>query len=385
MSQLKLPVYFDYMATTPVDPEVANIMCQYLSSADHFGNPASVTHQYGKAAARDVAQARNQVAALVNADAKEIIFTGSATEADNLAIIGAARFYYRNGKHLITMQTEHRAVLDACEYLSHQGYEITYLAPQKNGLLNLEDLKAAIRPDTVLISIMHVNNETGVIQDIQAIGEIAHQHGILYHVDAAQSVGKIALDLSQLPIDLMSLSAHKIYGPKGIGALFVRRKPRVRLEPIIYGGGHEFGLRSGTLATHQIVGMGEACRLASEKIAREPQRIAALRDRLWQGIQTIPGIQQNGDPAQRVCGCLNISFADVDGEALLAGLSNLAVSSGSACNAATIEPSHVLLAMGLSRALAQATLRISLGRFTTDAEVDYAIHYIQQQLTRLRS
>jgi cysteine desulfurase len=372
------------MATTPVDPAVAEKMSQCLTKEGVFGNPASHTHSYGWKAAELVQQAREQVAALINADAREIIWTSGATESDNLAIIGAARFYQRQGKHIITMSTEHKAVLDACRYLASQGFEITYLNSEINGMLDLQKLKDAIRRDTILISIMHVNNETGVIQDIAAIGEIAKQHGVLFHVDAAQSAGKIPIDLQQLKVDLMSFSGHKIYGPKGIGALFVRRNPRVHLEPLIYGGGHERGMRSGTLATHQIVGMGEAFAIAKTSMTADFQHLSALSKRFWSEISALEGVHLNGDTANKVPFCMNIYFAAVNGESLMLRLRNLAFSAGSACNSANPDPSHVLLAMGLSREIADNSLRISFGRFTTEEEIDYTIAQIVEQVTYLR-
>lgn len=381
---MQLPIYLDYMATTPVDPIVAEKMSYCLCKEGVFGNPASHTHIYGWKAAELVQQAREQVALAVNADPREIVWTSGATESNNLAIIGAARFYQRQGKHIITMGTEHKAVLDTCQYLAAQGFEITYLNAQLNGELDLEKLKSAIRRDTILISIMHVNNETGVIQDIAAIGNIAKEHGVLYHVDAAQSGGKLPIDLEKLPVDLMSFSGHKIYGPKGVGALFVRRNPRVHLEPIIYGGGHERGLRSGTLATHQMAGMGQAFAIAQERREKDFQHLTALSDLFWSGISAVGGVHLNGETAKKVPWCMNVYFDEVNGESLMTRLKDLAFSAGSACNSATPDPSHVLLSMGLSRAIAENSLRISFGRFTTEEEIDFAVAQITEQVTYLR-
>ena len=367
------PIYLDYAATTPVDPRVAEKLCSYLTlESGHFGNPASRSHVFGWEAEEAVEQARKQVAALVNADPKEIVWTSGATESDNLAIKGVAEFYGKKGKHIITSKTEHKAVLDPCRHLERFGYEVTYLEPEANGLIDLAKLEAALRPDTILVSIMHVNNEIGVIQDIAAIGELTRARGILFHVDAAQSAGKVPIDLEQLKVDLMSFSAHKIYGPKGIGALYVRRKPRVRIEAQMHGGGHERGMRSGTLPTHQIVGMGEAFRIAREEMAQENERIRMLRDRLLSGVQDMEEVYVNGDMEQRVPHNLNISFNYVEGESLMMALRDLAVSSGSACTSASLEPSYVLRAMGLSEAEAARTLRIGIGRFTSAADIDFA-------------
>lgn len=373
------------MATTPVDEVVITAMQNCLGQSGVFGNPASQTHRYGYEAAELVANARAQIADCIQADPREIIFTSGATESDNLAIKGAAHFYQRQGKHIITMSTEHKAVLDSCHALEREGFEVTYLNPLPSGLLNLEALKAAIRSDTILISIMHVNNETGVIQDIAAMGRIAKEHGIIFHVDAAQSAARLKIDLQTLPVDLMSFSGHKVYGPKGIGCLYVRRKPRVRLEPQMHGGGHEQGLRSGTLPTHQIVGMGMAFALIKERREKDVARIRELRSRLWAGILSLTQVHLNGDPAHAVPGCLNITFDGVDGESLMLALRDLAISTGSACNSANPEASHVLKAMGLSEDAANRSLRICLGRYTTSEEVDYAIAHIQKQLGRLRS
>ena len=382
---MKKPIYFDYSATTPVDPRVAEKMCQCLTLDGNFGNPASRSHEYGWKAEEAVEEARKQVADLVNADPKEIVFTSGATESDNLAIKGAAHFYQKKkGKHIVTCKTEHKAVLDTCRQLEREGFEVTYLDPEPNGLIDLDKLKAAIRDDTVLVSIMHVNNEIGVIQDIAAIGEITRERKVLFHVDAAQSAGKVPIDLQQMKVDLMSFSAHKIYGPKGIGALYVRRKPRVRLEAQMHGGGHERGMRSGTLATHQIVGMGEAFRIAKEEMAADNERIRMLRDRLLKGLEDIEEIYINGDLEQRVPHNLNISFNFVEGESLMMALKDLAVSSGSACTSASLEPSYVLRALGRNDELAHSSIRFSLGRFTTEEEVDYAIEAIKRNIDKLR-
>jgi cysteine desulfurase len=343
---MKLPIYMDYSATTPVDPRVAELMCSYLTPDGDFGNPASRSHAFGWKADEAVSLARKQVAGLVNADPKEIIWTSGATESDNLAIKGVAEFYVKKGKHIVTSKTEHKAVLDTCRQLERQGYEVTYLDPQADGLIDLKKLEAVLRDDTILVSIMHVNNEIGVIQDIEAIGEMTRARKILFHVDAAQSAGKVPIDLARLKVDLMSFSAHKIYGPKGIGALYVRRKPRVRLEAQMHGGGHERGMRSGTLPTHQIVGMGEAFRIAAEEMAAENERVIGLRQRLWDGIKDMEEVYLNGNEHQRVAGNLNVSFAFVEGESLIMALKDLAVSSGSACTSASLEPSYVLRALG---------------------------------------
>ncbi|GAB3029950.1 IscS subfamily cysteine desulfurase [Bowmanella dokdonensis] len=380
---MNLPIYLDYASTTPVDPQVAEVMMRHLTLEGNFGNPASRSHRFGWQAEEAVDIARNQIADLVGADPREILFTSGATESDNLALKGAAYRYVDKGRHLITLSTEHKAVLDACAQLEREGFEITYLTPGPDGLVNLAEFEAAIRQDTVLASVMHVNNEIGVIQDIRALGEICRRHQVLFHVDAAQSAGKLPIDLQQLPVDLMSFSAHKIYGPKGIGALYVRRKPRIQLQALIHGGGHERGMRSGTLPTHQIVGMGEAFALAGQLMERDNQRILALRNKLWRGIQDIAGIQLNGSANQRVAGNLNVSFAGVEGEALLMSLKDIAVSSGSACTSASIEPSYVLKALGLSDELAHSAIRLSVGRYTTDADIGYAIGHIRQTLDTL--
>lgn len=381
---MKLPVYMDYAATTPVDPRVVEKMMQYLAPDGEFGNPASRSHRYGWHAEAAVETAREQVAALVNCDPKEIIWTSGATESDNLAIKGIAHFYQKKGRHIITAKTEHKAVLDTCRQLEKEGFEVTYLEPEANGLIDLKKLEAAIRSDTILVSLMHVNNEIGVITDIAAVGEITRAKGVYFHVDAAQSAGKVPIDLANMKVDLMSFSAHKIYGPKGMGALFVRRKPRVRLEAQIHGGGHERGFRSGTLATHQIVGMGEAFRIANEEMAEENQRILALRNRLWEGLQTMEEVYLNGDLNHRAPHNLNASFNFIEGESLIMALKDLAVSSGSACTSASLEPSYVLRALGRNDELAHSSIRFSLGRFTTTEEIDYAIPLIQAKVAKLR-
>lgn len=381
---MKLPIYLDYAATTPVDPRVAEKMQACLTQEGVFGNPASHSHVFGWKAAELIDAARQQVADLIHADPREIIWTSGATEADNLAIKGAAHFYQRNGKHLITVKTEHKAVLDSMRQLEREGFEVTYLSPESNGLLSLETLKAAVRTDTILISVMHVNNEIGVIQDIAAIGEFAREKGIIYHVDAAQSAGKIPIDIATLKVDLMSLSSHKIYGPKGIGALYVRRQPRVRLEPQMHGGGHEQGFRSGTLPTHQIVGMGEAFRIAKEEMATDMARIKELRNRLVHGVQLMEEVYINGDLTHSVPGIVNISFNYIEGEALMMALKDIAVSSGSACTSASLEPSYVLRALGLSDELAHSSIRFSIGRFTTKEEIDYTIELLKKSVARLR-
>jgi len=381
---MKLPIYMDYSATTPVDPRVAEKMCRYLTPEDKFGNPASRSHSFGWEAEDAVDAARRHVAALVNADPKEIVWTSGATESDNLAIKGVAHFYRKRGRHIVTAKTEHKAVLDTCRHLEREGFEVTYLDPRPNGLIDSSELKAALRDDTILVSIMHVNNEIGVIQDIAGIGEMTRARKILFHVDAAQSAGKVPIDLERMNIDLMSFSAHKIYGPKGIGALYVRRKPRVRLEAQLHGGGHERGMRSGTLATHQIVGMGEAFRIARAEMATENECVLALRLRLWDGLKDMEQVVLNGDRDRRVAGNLNLSFAFVEGESLIMALKDLAVSSGSACTSASLEPSYVLRALGREDELAHSSIRFSLGRFTTAEEVDFAVGKIREQVERLR-
>lgn len=385
MKTLKLPVYLDNMATTPVDPRVVREMTACLDITGNFGNPSSTTHSYGWKAKEAIERARQHVANAINADDVEIIFTSGATESNNIAILGGADFYSRKGKHIITSKTEHKAVLDPCKYLESKGFEITYLTPDKNGIISSSNLAAAIRSDTILVSLMHVNNEIGVIEDISVLHEVLKDKGILFHVDAAQSVGKIEVDVRKMGVDLLSLSAHKAYGPKGVGALFVRRKPRVRLTPLVYGGGHEQGIRSGTLATHQIVGMGEAFKIAKEEMKKDQDRILKLRNKLWEGISVLEAIQLNGDAQNRVAGNLNVSFKYVDGEALLMQLRSIAVSLGSACTSASIEPSHVLRAIGLSDHLAHSAIRFSLGRFTTEEEIDFAIQHIVEGVNRLRN
>ncbi|CAI8154441.1 MAG: Cysteine desulfurase IscS [Pseudidiomarina mangrovi] len=381
---MKLPIYFDYAATTPADPRVAEKMMQFLTLDGQFGNAASRSHRFGWQAEEAVDIARSQIAELVNADPREIVFTSGATESDNLAIRGAAEFYQKKGKHIITLKTEHKAVLDTCRQMERQGFEVSYLEVQENGLLDLELFKQTLRPDTVLVSIMHVNNETGVIQDITTIGNLCRANGTIFHVDAAQSAGKVDIDLDQLPVDLMSFSAHKMYGPKGIGALYVRRKPRVRLNAQMHGGGHERGMRSGTLPTHQIVGFGEAARIAKAEMAAENVRFQALRERLWNGVKDIEEVYINGDQAHAVPHIFNVSFNFVEGESLIMALKDLAVSSGSACTSASLEPSYVLRALGRSDELAHSSIRFSFGRFTTEEEVDYAIQQIQHAIVRLR-
>ena len=379
---VKLPIYLDYSATTPVDPRVAEKMIPYLT--DIFGNPASNSHSFGWTAEEAVENARNEIAALIGADAKEIIFTSGATESDNLAIKGAAHFYRSKGQHLITVKTEHKAVLDTMRELEREGFEVTYLGVQENGLLDLDELKAAIRPDTTLVSVMWVNNEIGVVQDIEAIGAVCEEKGIVFHVDAAQATGKVHIDVKQNHIGLMSLSAHKTYGPKGIGALYVRRKPRVRLEAQMHGGGHERGFRSGTLPTHQIVGMGEAFRLARLEMDADNAHAKALRDRFLNGIKDIEEVYINGDMQHRVAQNLNVSFNFVEGESLIMAVKDIAVSSGSACTSASLEPSYVLRALGRNDELAHSSLRITIGRFTTEEEIDYAAELIKSKIGKLR-
>ncbi len=384
MTDVNVPIYLDYSATTPVDERVAQAMMDCLTKEGNFGNPASRSHVFGWDADKAVEEARKNVAALINANPKEIVWTSGATESNNLAIKGAAHFYQKNGKHIITCKTEHKAVLDTCRQLEREGFEVTYLEPRDNGLIDLEVLKAAIREDTVLVSIMHVNNEIGVIQDIKAIGEITRERKIILHVDAAQSPGKVAVDVEDMNVDLMSLSAHKAYGPKGIGALYVRRKPRVRIEAQMHGGGHERGMRSGTLATHQIVGMGEAFRIAKEEMASDNERILMLRNRLLNGLKDMEEIYINGDLEQRIPGNLNVSFNYVEGESLIMALKDIAVSSGSACTSASLEPSYVLRAIGRDDELAHSSLRFTIGRFTTVEEVDYAVELIRNAVLKLR-
>lgn len=384
-ARTKLPIYLDYAATTPVDERVAAKMMQCLTLEGVFGNPASRSHSFGWQSEALVEEARAHVAALVNADPREIVWTSGATESDNLAIKGAAHFYQKKGRHLVTVKTEHKAVLDTMRQLEREGFEVTYLEPRSNGLLDLEKFKAALRDDTVLASVMHVNNEIGVIQDIEAIGNACRERGVIFHVDAAQSAGKVPIDLEKLPVDLMSFSAHKIYGPKGIGALYVRRKPRIRLEAQMHGGGHERGLRSGTLPTHQIVGMGEAFRIAREEMVQDNERIRMLRDRLLKGIKDIEEVYINGDLEHRLPGNLNVSFNFIEGESLIMALKDLAVSSGSACTSASLEPSYVLRALGRDDELAHSSIRFSIGRFTTAEDVDYTVEKIRASVEKLRA
>ncbi len=381
---MKLPIYLDYSATTPVDPRVAAKMVECLTTEGNFGNPASRSHVYGWKAEEAVENARRQVADLLNCDPREIVWTSGATESDNLAIKGVAHFYHKKGKHIVTSKIEHKAVLDTCRQLEREGYEVTYLEPTSAGIIEPEAVEKALRDDTVLVSLMHVNNEIGVINDIDAIGELTRARGILFHVDAAQSAGKINIDLERSKVDLMSFSAHKIYGPKGIGALYVRRKPRVRLEAQMHGGGHERGMRSGTLATHQIVGMGEAFALAKAEMHEENARLLKLRQRLWDGISDLEEVYINGDADKRVSGNLNVSMNFVEGESLLMALKDLAVSSGSACTSASLEPSYVLRALGMNDEMAHSSIRFALGRFTTEEEIDYAVAQIRTAVERLR-
>jgi cysteine desulfurase len=381
---MRKPIYFDYLATTPVDPRVAEKMSHCLSMEGNFGNPASRSHMFGWRAEEAVENGRRQVAELLNADPREIVWTSGATESDNLAIKGVAHFYSKKGKHIITSKIEHKAVLDTCRQLEREGFEVTYLDPGSNGLTTAEKIAATIREDTILVSIMHANNEIGIVNDIAAIGEVTRSAGVLLHVDAAQSAGKIPIDLETMKVDLMSLSAHKMYGPKGMGALYVRRKPRVRLEAQMHGGGHERGMRSGTLATHQIVGMGEAAQIAREGMAEETTKLLALRRRFWDGIKDIEEVYINGDPEERLPGVLNVSIAFVEGESLIMSLKDLAVSSGSACTSASLEPSYVLRALGLNDELAHSSLRFSFGRFTTAENVDTAVAQLRLAVDKLR-
>ncbi len=378
----RMPIYLDYSATTPVDPRVAEKMIPYLT--EQYGNPASRSHPYGWTAEKAVENAREEVAKLVNADPREIVWTSGATESDNLALKGAAHFYKGKGKHIITVATEHKAVIDPVRELERQGFTATFLQPEDNGLVDIEKFKAAIQPDTILASVMLVNNEIGVIQDIEAIGNVCREHGVIFHVDAAQATGKVDIDLATLPVDLMSFSAHKTYGPKGIGALYVRRKPRVRIEAQMHGGGHERGMRSGTLATHQIVGMGEAFRIAREEMHAENERIRMLHNRLVAGLQEIEETYVNGDLSHRVPHNLNVSFNYVEGESLIMAIKGIAVSSGSACTSASLEPSYVLRALGRSDELAHSSIRFSIGRFTTEADVDYTIKLLKEKIGKLR-
>ncbi|MBP6564510.1 MAG: IscS subfamily cysteine desulfurase [Burkholderiales bacterium] len=379
---MKLPIYLDYSATTPVDPRVAQAMIPWLT--EHFGNPASRSHAYGWEAEEAVEKARAHVAALVNCDPREIVWTSGATESINLAIKGAAHFYKDKGKHLVTVRTEHKATLDTVRELEREGFEATYLDVDPNGLVPLAAFEAALRPDTIVVSVMLVNNEIGVVQDIAAMGEICRKRGIVFHVDAAQATGKMPIDLSTLKVDLMSFSAHKTYGPKGVGALFVRRKPRVRIEAQMHGGGHERGMRSGTLPTHQIVGMGEAFRIAKEEMAAEGERIRMLRDRLWKGLSQIEEVYVNGDMDRRVPHNLNVSFNFVEGESLIMAIKDIAVSSGSACTSASLEPSYVLRALGRSDELAHSSIRFTVGRFTTPQEIDYTVDLLERKVGKLR-
>ena len=382
---MKRPIYLDYSSTTPVDPRVAEAMMDCLRLEGNFGNPASRSHMYGWQAEEAVETARGNVASLVNADPREIVWTSGATESNNLAIKGVAGFYGNKGKHIVTSKIEHKAVLDACRQLERDGFEVTYLDPEAGtGLIQPAMVEAALRDDTILVSLMHVNNEIGTITDIAAIGEITRARGILFHVDAAQSTGKIDIDLATMKVDLMSFCAHKTYGPKGVGALFVRRKPRVRLEAQIHGGGHERGMRSGTLATHQLVGMGEAFRIAKEEMHAEQERLRGLRDRLWAGFQDLEQVFVNGSLEQRIAGNLNVSFNLVEGESLIMALKDLAVSSGSACTSASLEPSYVLRALGLTDELAHSSIRFTMGRFTTEADIDYVIGHAKDAVNRLR-
>jgi len=382
---MKVPIYFDYAATTPVDPRVATKMMACLTLDGTFGNPASRSHRFGWQAEEAVDVARNQVADLIGADPREIVFTSGATESDNLAIKGVAHSLREKGNHIITSQTEHKAVLDTCIQLEREGFEVTYLAPESNGVIDLQKLQAAMREETILVSVMQVNNETGVVQDLARIAELCQSRGILFHSDATQSVGKLPLDVSTIPVDLLSFSAHKLYGPKGIGGLYVRRKPRIRLEAQIHGGGHERGMRSGTLPVHQIVGMGEAFRIAKEEMQSEMARLGELRLKLWQGLSAIEEVSLNGDLAAGAPNILNVSFSFVDGESLIMALKDLALSSGSACTSASLEPSYVLRALGINDELAHSSLRFSLGRFTTEEEIDYAIQLVQKSTGRLRA
>ncbi|MEN9295343.1 MAG: IscS subfamily cysteine desulfurase [Burkholderiaceae bacterium] len=376
------PIYMDYSATTPVDPRVVDVMIPYLR--EQFGNPASRSHAYGWSAEEAVENARAEVAKLVNADPREIVWTSGATESNNLAIKGAAHFYKEKGRHIITVKTEHKATLDTCRELEREGYEVTYLDVLPNGLIDFEVFKQSVRPDTIVVSVMFVNNEIGVIQDIPRIGEFCREKGIIFHVDAAQATGKVVIDLEKLKVDLMSFSAHKTYGPKGIGALFVRRKPRVRIEAQMHGGGHERGMRSGTLATHQIVGMGECFRIAREEMATENERIRMLRDRLWKGLSEIEEVYLNGDMDDRVPHNLNVSFNYVEGESMIMALKDVAISSGSACTSASLEPSYVLRSLGRNDELAHSSIRFSIGRFTTEAEVDFTIELVKGKIAKLR-
>ena len=381
---VQTPIYLDYLSTTPADPRVVDVMSACLSTEGVFGNPASRSHVFGWKAEEAVEDARNHVAELINADPREIVWTSGATESDNLAIKGVAHFYHKKGKHIITSKIEHKAVLDTCRQLEREGYEVTYLDPDERGLTTPEMISAALREDTILVTVMHANNEIGVVNDVAGIGEVCRASGVLLHVDAAQSTGKVPLDMETMKVDLLSMSAHKMYGPKVVGALYVRRKPRVRLEAQMHGGGHERGMRSGTLATHQLVGFGEAARIAREEMAAESDRLSALRQRFWDAISDIPEVHINGDRNQRLPGALNVSFAFVEGESLIMSLRDLAISSGSACTSASLEPSYVLRALGLNDELAHSSLRFSFGRFTTEAEVDHAARSVRHAVEKLR-
>ena len=384
LNKTKLPIYLDYAATTPVDPRVAKKMLDYLTLDGNFGNPASRSHKYGWQAEESVEEARSHVANLVGCDPREIVWTSGATEADNLAIKGVANFYKSKGKHIITSKIEHKAVLDSCRELEREGFEVTYLDPNEGGLTSPESVMEAIREDTILVSIMHLNNELGTINDIDAIGKVTREKGVFFHVDAAQSTGKVKINLSEIPVDLMSFSAHKTYGPKGVGALFIRRKPRVRIQAQIHGGGHERGMRSGTLATHQIVGMGEAFRIAKEEMIPDKKRIQALHDRFYNAVSKIEEIYFNGDLQNKVCNIINVSFAYVEGESLIMAMKDIAISSGSACTSASLEPSYVLRALGRKDELASSSIRFSFGRFTTKEEVDHTLSLINHSVERLR-
>lgn len=384
LNKTKLPIYLDYAATTPVDPRVAKKMLDYLTLDGNFGNPASRSHKYGWQAEESVEEARSHVANLVGCDPREIVWTSGATEADNLAIKGVANFYKSKGKHIITSKIEHKAVLDSCRELEREGFEVTYLDPNEGGLTSPESVMEAIREDTILVSIMHLNNELGTINDIDAIGKITREKGVFFHVDAAQSTGKVKINLSEIPVDLMSFSAHKTYGPKGVGALFIRRKPRVRIQAQIHGGGHERGMRSGTLAPHQIVGMGEAFRIAKEEMISDKKRIQVLHDRFYNAVSKIEEIYFNGDLQNKVCNIINVSFAYVEGESLIMAMKDIAISSGSACTSASLEPSYVLRALGRKDELASSSIRFSFGRFTTEEEVDHTLSLINHSVERLR-
>ena len=383
-NSLTIPIYLDYSSTTPVDPRVAAKMSECLTKEGVFGNPASRSHSFGWESEKLIDEARGHVAKLIKANKKEIVWTSGATESDNLAIKGAAHFYKEKGNHLITLTTEHKAVLDTMRHLETEGFEVTYMNPQDNGLVDIDELKSLIKPTTTVISIMHVNNEIGVIQDLETIGKICRDNKIVFHVDAAQSPGKVDIDVDKYNIDLLSLSAHKVYGPKGIGALYVRRKPRIRLQPQMHGGGHERGFRSGTLPTHQVVGMGEAFKIAEEEMESDNKRISILRDKLWNGLNSIEEIYLNGDMKQRIPGNLNVSFNFVEGESLIMAIKDMAVSSGSACTSASLEPSYVLRALGRSDELAHSSLRISIGKYTTEEEIDYSVSLIKEAVAKLR-